>query len=83
MISGLGADEAKEQLMESIREKSKSEAMSIVQETVEDAKLQAQQEARKIVINTIQRVGTEEAVDNCVSVFNLESDDVKEGTSGR
>lgn len=83
VISGLGADEAKEQLMESIREKSKSEAMSIVQETVEDAKLQAQQEARKIVINTIQRVGTEEAVDNCVSVFNLESDDVKGRIIGR
>ncbi len=83
VISGLGADEAKEQLMESIREKSKSEAMSIVQETVEDAKLQAQQEAKKIVINTIQRVGTEEAVDNCVSVFNLESDDVKGRIIGR
>ena len=83
VISGLGADEAKEQLMESIREKSKSEAMSIIQETVEDAKLQAQQEAKKIVINTIQRVGTEEAVDNCVSVFNLESDDVKGRIIGR
>ena len=83
VISGLSADEAKEQLMESIREKSKSEAMSIVQETVEDAKLQAQQEAKKIVINTIQRVGTEEAIDNCVSVFNLESDDVKGRIIGR
>ncbi|MDR9400199.1 MAG: ribonuclease Y [Psychroflexus sp.] len=83
VISGLSANEAKEQLMESIREKSKYEAMSIVQETVEDAKLQAQQEAKKIVINTIQRVGTEEAVDNCVSVFNLESDDIKGRIIGR
>ncbi|MCH8535272.1 MAG: ribonuclease Y [Flavobacteriaceae bacterium] len=83
VISGLGAEEAKEQLMESIQETAKSEAMSIIQDTVEEAKLTAQQEAKKIVINTIQRVGTEEAIDNCVSVFNLESDDVKGRIIGR
>ncbi len=83
VISGLSAEEAKEKLMESIEETAKSEAMSLIQDTVEEAKLTAQQEAKKIVINTIQRVGTEEAIDNCVSVFNLESDDVKGRIIGR
>jgi len=83
VISGLSADDAKEQLMESLKEKAKSEAMAIVRDTVEEAKLTAQQEAKKIVINTIQRVGTEEAIDNCVSVFNLENDDVKGRIIGR
>ncbi len=81
VISGLSADEAKSQLLESLKETAKSDAMAYIQTTVEEAKLTAQQEARKIVINTIQRIGTEEAVENCVSVFNLESDDVKEGLS--
>lgn len=83
VISGLSADDAKEQLMESLKEKAKSEAMAIIRDTVEEAKLTAQQEAKKIVINTIQRVGTEEAIDNCVSVFNLENDDVKGRIIGR
>lgn len=83
VISGLSAEEAKEQLMESLKETAKSEAMSLIQETVEEAKLTAQQEAKKIIINTIQRVGTEEAVENCVSVFNLDSDDVKGRIIGR
>lgn len=83
VISGLSADEAKSQLMESLRETAKSDAMSYIQATVEEAKLTAQQEAKKIVINTIQRIGTEEAVENCVSVFNLESDDVKGRIIGR
>jgi ribonuclease Y len=83
VISGLSADEAKEQLMDSLKEKAKSEAMAIVRDTVEEAKLTAQQEAKKIIINTIQRVGTEEAIDNCVSVFNLENDDVKGRIIGR
>jgi len=83
VISGLSADDAKEQLMESLKETAKSEAMSLIQETVEEAKLTAQQEAKKIIINTIQRVGTEEAVENCVSVFNLDSDDVKGRIIGR
>ena len=54
-----------------------------MQTTMEEAKLTAQQEAKKIIINTIQRIGTEEAVENCVSVFNLESDDVKGRIIGR
>ena len=54
-----------------------TDAMAYIQTTIEEAKLTARQEARKIIINTIQRIGTEEAIDNCVSVFNLESDDVK------
>ncbi len=83
VISGLSAEEAKEQLMESLKETAKSEAMTLIQDTVEEAKLTAQQEAKKIIINTIQRIGTEEAVDNCVSVFNLESDDVKGRIIGR
>jgi ribonuclease Y len=83
VISGLSAEDAKDQLMESLKETAKSEAMALIQDTVEEAKLTAQQEARKIVINTIQRVGTEEAIDNCVSVFNLESDDVKGRIIGR
>jgi ribonuclease Y len=83
VISGLSADEAKNQLIESLKETAKSDAMTYLQTTMEEAKLTAQQEARKIVINTIQRIGTEEAVENCVSVFNLESDDVKGRIIGR
>jgi ribonuclease Y len=83
VVSGLSAEDAKTQLMESLKETAKAEAMQMIQDTVEDAKLTAQQEAKKIVINTIQRVGTEEAIDNCVSVFNLESDDVKGRIIGR
>jgi len=83
VISGLSAEDAKSQLMESLRETAKSDAMGYIQTTMEEAKLTAQQEARKIVINTIQRIGTEEAVENCVSVFNIESDDVKGRIIGR
>ncbi|MDX1364656.1 ribonuclease Y [Arenibacter latericius] len=83
VISGLSADEAKAQLLESLKDTAKSDAMSYIQDTIEEAKLTAQQEAKKIVINTIQRIGTEEAVENCVSVFNLESDDVKGRIIGR
>ncbi|MET7028014.1 ribonuclease Y [Sediminicola luteus] len=83
VISGLSAEDAKSQLMESLKENAKSDAMAFIQSTVEEAKLTAQQEAKKIVINTIQRIGTEEAVENCVSVFNLESDDVKGRIIGR
>ena len=83
VISGLSADDAKEQLMESLKETARTDAMGYIQNTVEEAKLTAEQEARKIVINTIQRIGTEEAVENCVSVFNLESDDVKGRIIGR
>ena len=83
VISGLSADDAKAQLMESLKETAKSDAMAYLQATMEEAKLTAQQEARKVIINTIQRIGTEEAVENCVSVFNLESDDIKGRIIGR
>ena len=83
VISGLSADEAREQLIEGLKAEAKTQAMAQIQDTIEEAKLTAQQEAKKIIINTIQRVGTEEAVENCVSVFNIESDDVKGRIIGR
>ena len=83
VISGLSADEAKSQLMESLKDTAKTDAMAYIQATLEEAKLTAEQEAKKVVINAIQRIGTEEAVENCVSVFNLESDDVKGRIIGR
>jgi ribonuclease Y len=83
VISGLSAQYAKEQLMTTLKEEAKTGAMAYMQTAMEEAKLTAQQEAKKIVINTIQRIGTEEAVENCVSVFNLESDDVKGRIIGR
>jgi len=83
VISGLSADVAKEQLVESLKEKAKTDAMGLIQATMEEAKMTAEQEAKKVIITTIQRIGTEEAVENCVSVFNLESDDVKGRIIGR
>ena len=83
VISGLAAEDAKAQLIESLKNEAKTDAMSYIQDTLEEAKLTAQQDAKKIIINTIQRIGTEEAVDNCVSVFNIESDDVKGRIIGR
>lgn len=83
VISSLSAQDAKAQLFETIKDEAKTDAMAFIQSSVEEAKLTAQQEAKKIVINTIQRIGTEEAIENCVSVFNLESDDVKGRIIGR
>lgn len=83
VISQLSAEEAKAQLVESLKAEAKAEAMNYIQQSVEEAKLTAQQEAKKIIINTIQRIGTEETIENCVSVFNLESDDVKGRIIGR
>ena len=83
VISGLSAEEAKKQLTDSLRSEAQADAMAYIQNTIEEAKLTAHQEARQIIINTIQRIGTEEAVDNCVSVFNLESDEVKGRIIGR
>lgn len=83
VISGLSAEEARGQLLESLKETAKTDAMAFMQSTLEEAKLTAEQEAKKIIINTIQRIGTEEAVENCVSVFNLDSDDVKGRIIGR
>jgi len=83
VISGLSAEDAKEQLVESLKGEAKNDAMAYVQGKMEEAKMTAQQDAKKIIINTIQRIGTEEAIDNCVSVFNIESDDVKGRIIGR
>ena len=82
-ISGLTKEDAKKELITSLQDKAKTEAMSFIQNSIEEAKLSAEQEAKKIIIGTIQRIGTEEAVENCVSVFNLESDDVKGRIIGR
>jgi ribonuclease Y len=83
VISGLSADDAKAELVNSLKDQAKTDSMAFIQNVVEEAKMTAQQEARKVVIKTIQRIGTEEAVENCVSVFNLESDDVKGRIIGR
>ena len=82
-ISGISAEIAKQELLESLKKKAQSEAMTFIQQSVEEAKLTVEQEAKKIIINTIQRIGTEEAIENCVSVFNLDSDDVKGRIIGR
>ncbi|MEP2935716.1 MAG: ribonuclease Y [Gilvibacter sp.] len=83
VISSLSAEDAKSQLIESLKEEAKTDAMAYIQSSLEEAKLTAQQEAKKLVIGTIQRIGTEESIENCVSVFNLESDDVKGRIIGR
>ena len=82
-ISGLSADEAKKELISSLEKKAESEAMAFAQQSLEEAKLTVEQEAKKIIISTIQRIGTEESIENCVSVFNLDSDDVKGRIIGR
>lgn len=82
-ISGLSAEEAKKDLVSSLKDEAKADAMAFIQNSIEEAKLTAEQDARKVVLNTIQRVGVEQAVENCVSVFNLESDDVKGRIIGR
>jgi len=83
VISGLSAEDAKKELVTSLKDEAKSDAMAHIQDTIEEAKLTAQQEARKVILNTIQRVGVEQTVENCVSVFNIESDDVKGRIIGR
>jgi len=83
VISGLSAEEAKKEMVTSIKDEAKASAQAFIQEQMEEAKLTSEQEARKIILNTIQRVGVEQAVENCVSVFNLESDEVKGRIIGR
>ena len=82
-ISGYTADEAKEELLKILKDEVKSQALEISQNIIDEAKLSAKQEAKKIIITSIQRLGTEEAIDNCVSVFNIESDDMKGRIIGR
>lgn len=82
-ISKLTAEEAREQLVQSLKDEAQSRASSSIKEIVEQAKLTATKEARKIIIETIQRTATEHAIENCVSVFNIESDDIKGKIIGR
>ncbi|SMO74938.1 ribonuclease Y [Solitalea koreensis] len=82
-IAGLSAQEAKDQLINQLKEEAKSQAMASVKDVIEDAKLTAAKEAKKIVIQTIQRTATESAIENTVSVFNIESDEVKGRIIGR
>ena len=82
-ISGLTSKEAKKEIISVLQSEAKTEAMSIIQNTIDEAKLTANNEAKKIIIQTIQRVATEHAIENSVSVFNIESDDVKGRIIGR
>ena len=82
-ISGMSAEDAKEQLVETLKAEAKTEAMALIQDMVEEAKLTANNEAKKIVIQTIQRVATEHSIENSVSIFNIESDDIKGRIIGR
>lgn len=83
VISGLTPDEAKDQLLEALREEAKRDAATYIQNTMDEARLNAETEARKIVIQSIQRTATEQAIENSVSVFNIENDDVKGRIIGR
>jgi ribonucrease Y len=82
-ISGLSGEDAKNQLIESLKDEAKTEAVSIVNEIIEEAKMTANREAKKVVIETIQRVATETAIENAVTVFNIESDEIKGRIIGR
>ena len=82
-VAGLSADDAKAQLIESLRQEAVTKALVIQQEIIEDAKLKATKEARKIVIQTIQRTAAEAAIENAITVFNLESDEIKGSIIGR
>jgi ribonuclease Y len=82
-ISGLSADEAKQQLVESLKEEAKAAAMSSINEIVDEAKMTATREAKKIVVETIQRVATETAIENSVTVFNIDNDEIKGRIIGR
>src|SRR5574344_48127 len=83
VISGYSAAEAKEKLIESMKEEAKTDAMAFVNEIMEEAKMNANKEAKKIVIQTIQRVATEAAIENSVTVFNIDSDELKGRIIGR
>ncbi len=82
-IAGLSAEQAKSQMVEALKAESKTEAMSYIKDIMEEAKLTANKEAKKIVLQTIQRVATEHAIENSVTVFNIENDDVKGRIIGR
>ncbi|WP_134090617.1 ribonuclease Y [Olivibacter sp. XZL3] len=82
-IAGLSAEEAKEQLVNNLREEARSKAMIQIKDIVDEAKLTASKEAKKVVIQTIQRTATESAIENTVSIFNIENDEIKGRVIGR
>ncbi len=82
-VAGLTAEDAKAQLIESLKQEAHSQALIIQQEIVDDAKLRANKEARKLIIQTIQRTAAEQAIENAITVFNLESDEIKGSIIGR
>lgn len=82
-IAGLSQEEAKAQLVEALKAEAKTEAMAYVQEIMEEAKSNASKEAKRIIIQSIQRLGTETAIENAITVFNIESDDIKGRIIGR
>jgi len=82
-ISGLSAAEAKQQLIDSLKEEAKGEAMSYINEIMDEAKMTASSDARRIVIETIQRVATEAAIENSVTVFHIDNDEIKGRIIGR
>ena len=82
-ISGMSADDAKNILIENMKSEAKAEAAAYVNETIEEAKLTATKEAKRIIVTSIQRVATETAIENAVTVFNIDSDEVKGRIIGR
>ena len=82
-VAGLSVEDAKAQLIESLKQEAQTKALVIQQEIIEEAKLKANKEARKIVIQTIQRTAAEQAIENSITVFNLESDEIKGSIIGR
>lgn len=82
-IAGLSASDARNQLIETMKSEAKSEAMSYISEVMDEARLTASKEAKRIVINTIQRIAPETAIENAVTVFNIESDEIKGRIIGR
>src|SRR5687768_8693097 len=82
-VAGLTAEEAKAQLIESLKQEAHAQALALQQEIVDDARQKANKEARKIVIQTIQRTAAEQAIENSITVFNLESDEIKGQIIGR
>lgn len=82
-VSNLTAEEAKAQLVQTLKDEARTDASAHIKDIMEEAKMTATKEAKKIVLQTIQRTATEHAIENCVSVFNLESDDVKGKIIGR
>ncbi len=82
-ISGLSANDAREQLIDSLREEAKTEAMSYINDIMDEARMTANKEAKRVVVNTIQRVASETAIENSVTVFHIESDEIKGRIIGR